>query len=172
MFFSGEITICQDFFPFCSLNLSIEFLTNFKGDIPFFLISQWILGIFQCLVIFIFPSSHDLPPHSSNFLASLRDFSNISSGFPMNFPWFSGFPMNFPLIFHGFRQTTHIAGLPHRWRAAGERPHGGTLAAAATRGMGPWRPWGTWGPGSWWYTVDICGYTIQLYIYICISNLI
>ena len=143
-----------------TLRVTFQFFLDFPVDSRDF-------PMFSDIHLPIFPWS---PPHSSSFLASLRDFSNISSEFPMNFPWISGFPMNFPWIFHGFRQTTHIAGLPHRWRAAGERPHGGTLAAAATRGMGPWRPWGPWGPGSWWYTVDVCGYTIQLYIYI--SNLI
>ena len=86
-------------------------------------------GISRGVLRFSHGISHDF--------SDLERFSHgISHGVPIShgiWPWDPGT--------HG--QTTHLAGLPHRRRAAGERPHAGTLAPAATRGRGTW--WGAVG---------------------------
>ena len=145
MFFPGEITICQDFFPFCSLNLSREFPSDVKGDIPiFFWISQWILGIFQCLVIFIFPSSHGLRPIPAVFLHHF----GISRTFLRNFPWiFHGF-RDFPWIFHGFSMDFARQLTSRVFHIDGElRVNGRTVEPWRLRPRVVWDPGDPGGPG-------------------------
>ena len=121
-----------------TLRVTFQFFLDFPVDSRDF-------PMFSDIHLPIFPWS---PPHSSSFLASLRDFSNISSEFPMNFPWISGFPMNFPWIFHGFSMDFARQLTSRVFHIDGElRVNGRTVEPWRLRPRVVWDPGDPGGPG-------------------------
>ena len=145
----GFFPVKSPFARIFSLFVHLIFPENFPVTLRvtfqfFFWISQWILGIFQCLVIFIFPSSHDLRPIPAVFLHHF----GISRTFLRNFPWiFHGF-RDFPWIFHGFSMDFARQLTSRVFHIDGElRVNGRTVEPWRLRPRVVWDPGDPGGPG-------------------------